>query len=189
MAVVKDGEVKTFLDAFSYFGEGALNKEEVTVRSATVRAISDVECLSIGKTSFLNIFGNSMSELVQRNVLRNMFRSSQLLKHLNLVQMEKCINRMQTKVYPDKTVLIEKDEQVKEIFFVFDKAKWNTKSSFNLESTKAFGDDYLYENSPFEESTEISAVYNDSLATAGPKCKVSQLSFKDFFEVIGRFVS
>lgn len=48
MEISKGDKFITKIDEGKYFGESVFNKEEVK-RSATVKAISEVECLSIEK--------------------------------------------------------------------------------------------------------------------------------------------
>jgi cGMP-dependent protein kinase 1 len=83
VSIVKDGQTKAYLDSGFYFGEGALTKDFISKRSATVKARTEVECLSIGKNNFLKIFGEEVNILVERNTLRYLFRNSDVLKNFS----------------------------------------------------------------------------------------------------------
>ena len=80
--VVEEGTKKSlrveYLHHGSYFGEMALVNDNP--RSATVAAVGKTILLSIGKESFLKIFGSSKNALAEFNL--RLLRSSSELKHL-----------------------------------------------------------------------------------------------------------
>ena len=123
VSIVKDGNIVAFLESGSYFGESALSLTTKSKRSATVRAETTVECLSISKHAFYSVFGEEVSGLVDRNILRYLFRQSDLLKDLSPFYLERFINAMTKKVYSQDEVIITEGEQIDRLVFVIGTAK------------------------------------------------------------------
>lgn len=124
MSVLKDNVIVAFMDSHSYFGESALSKDITELRSATVRAETEVECLSIGKTAFFSVFGDDVSNIVERNVLRAMMRDSKQLRNLPTVTIQKFINKMKREVYPIEEVILESHTPYTKIFFIVGHSCW-----------------------------------------------------------------
>ena len=177
VAILKDEEVKTFLKTFSCFGESSLGKNDTNnKRSATVRAQTEVECLSIGRKAFLTIFGNEMESIVTRNFLRRMFRDSPVFNNLNLVQMEKCINRLEKKVYAKDEVIIEANKPYSSVFFIIDRFSYGPTCHDNTNYQKVFNDIGFFNNIPIKYPESVIAVSNE--------CTVMEISYKAIFDLL-----
>ena len=139
----------------SYFGESALSKEDSIKRSASVRCETEVECLSIGKNAFLEIFGE-ISTLVERNILRFLFRESSVLKSLTIFQMEKFINKSSRTVLNCGDIIVPKGSENNKVYFVIGQCEIEKEESEDL-TMKVFGDLYIETKNPPKHTSSIKA--------------------------------
>lgn len=179
MEIIKNDEIKAFLDAFSYFGESCLSKDEFnTKRSATVRAHTEVECLSIGRNSFFTIFGNEVESIVIRNSLRKMFRDSSVFKNFNIVQMEKCINKLERKLYNKDDVIVKANIKYETVFFIIDKYQFKDRLRDEARYQEVFNDIGFYNNIPLK--------YPDDIVAVSSECRVLEISYKLLYQILGK---
>lgn len=178
MEIIKNEEIKAFLDAYSYFGESALSKDEMNnKRGATVRAHTEVECLSIGRTSFFNIFGNEVENIVIRNSVRKMFRESIVFKHFSLVQMEKCINKLERKIYQKESIILKANVPYKTVFFIVDKFVWKGRDTGEPKYQMIVNDLGFYNGIPMR--------YPDDVVAVSADCKVLEIQYEALYEILG----
>ncbi len=148
-----------------------------SVRSATVRAETDVECLTIGRNTIFNIFGNEgLESIVLRNSLRRMIRMSPILKNLNVIQMEKCINKLQRLTFSKDETIIEARVKLDRVIFVVDKFRLAL-SPHEEAAQKVFNDLGYYNQSPLKLPEAVVAATND--------CRVMQIDFDTLNKIMG----
>ena len=153
----------------SYFGESALSKEDSIKRSASVRCETEVECLSIGKNAFLEIFGE-ISTLVERNILRFMYRESSVLKSLTIFQMEKFINKSTRTVLNSGDTIVPKNSKNDRIYFIIGQFHKEEEESQDL-TMKVFGDLYIETKDP--------PTHKSCITAASDGCVVYTLTYED----------
>lgn len=76
--IIKDDRFVTHLGMGAYFGENALSSGPAK-RSATIRAVGDVECFSINKGVLKTLFGQDVGVVVSMNEQRRLFAISPVL--------------------------------------------------------------------------------------------------------------
>jgi hypothetical protein len=147
------------LEEGSYFGESALSVNSTNKRSATIRAETVVECLSIAKSAFFNVFGDDVSHLVEKNMLRTLIRSNYLLKDLSIFHIERFINHMQRQVFDPNDTIFKKGDTFSSVFFLIGKAKFFDESGdFSQTFTmKSFGIDKIESSHRLNEENTLVA--------------------------------
>jgi cGMP-dependent protein kinase len=90
---MKDGEIIRELYGGDTFGESAL-LEYHNVRQMSVKAISEVVCLGLGRDNLTGILGDRVQNIAYRNLEKWAFEKNSTLKKLNQIQKEKVLEAM-----------------------------------------------------------------------------------------------
>lgn len=143
-----------------------------------MRAHTEVECLSIGRNSFFTIFGNEVGSIVMRNSLRKMFRDSSVFKHFNIVQMEKCINKLEREVYQKDEVIVKANVPYETVFFIIDKYQFQDHLRDEAKYQDIINDIGFYNNVPIK--------YPDNIVAVSSECRVLKISYKLLYQILGK---
>eukprot|EP00164_Ancoracysta_twista_P005943 GFYU01008183.1.p1 GENE.GFYU01008183.1~~GFYU01008183.1.p1 ORF type:complete len:915 (-),score=288.09 GFYU01008183.1:169-2913(-) len=103
------------MGAGEYFGENALLWDEP--RSANIVAMTDVECLSLGRETFNNVLG-SIQDLLDRNAKMRIFDYIPTLKHLHHSDRNKCAEHVQLVEFNNGDVIAKKGQVLPGCYFV-----------------------------------------------------------------------
>ena len=76
-----------------FFGEMALLYD--SPRTATVTAVSEVKCVSLGREELKHLLGNELQQIIYRNGQRVSIEQNEILKSLSHEQTEAIISAMQ----------------------------------------------------------------------------------------------
>ena len=164
--IIRDDKFVTFLEAESYFGENAF-AENVTKRSATVKAVGEVECFSISRGVLKDLFGHDVNMVVSMNEQRKLFNSSNVLQEFSEEQTERLLKELKIVHLQQGEVLFKKGELLSTIALVME-GELNTRE-------KVIGDRFLlYEKFPLPF---------DYIALS--PCKVCLLDTKKVHEIFG----
>ena len=144
----------------SYFGESVFAKEEAT-RSATVIAISEVECLSIEKQVINAIFCEDMQFVINKSKLKKLIKGSEHLRQFKDDQLETLMGMVKITTYQEPSVLFNKSEKIRKLVLVLQGKVTNVL----YRSKKIFGDyslgneinEYHYYESIYMSSNSIVA--------------------------------
>ena len=107
-----------------------------------------------------------------------MFRDSSIFRHLNLVQMEKCINRLRRKVYQKDEVIIPGRVPLDKVFFIIDKFQWRNKQNDEAKYLKIINDVGFYNNVPLKFAEDAIAISSE--------CKALEITYKELYEILGK---
>ena len=89
-----------------FFGEMALLYD--SPRTATVTAVSEVKCVSLGREELKHLLGNELQQIIYRNGQRVSIEQNETLKSLNHEQTEAIISAMQVYKYNFGDIVIPK---------------------------------------------------------------------------------
>lgn len=100
----KDGQEVRRLGKGEFFGEQALLYGGV--RTASVLAIDQVKCVSIGAEDLTKALGQSLQQVIYRNSLRIAFEHNEYLKKLNRDQIDRLIAAVTVRSYVRREVVV-----------------------------------------------------------------------------------
>ena len=101
------------------FGEAAL-LEFNNVRQMSVKAVTEVVCLALGRETLINILGDKVQNIACRNILKWSFEKDPLLSKLTQVQKEKVFENMKNINAKQGTVVLKKGDKCNKIFVPID---------------------------------------------------------------------
>lgn len=125
----------------------------------------------------MSIFDEDVSQIVERNQLRYLTRESMGLSILNLIQMERCINRMVRKEYEDGEIIIPKDQLNSCLYFVTGKSQWSKDPPENQKNMRICGDAKIWEENPIYS-------FDSDLISCDSPCVVYLLDLNSIFESV-----
>lgn len=117
--IIRDSKFVVFLEKGAYFGESAFS-ESGAKRTATVKAVGNVECFSVSRKALKQLFGQDVSMIVSMNEQRRLFASSEILQGFSEDQTEKLLRLLKTEHLDTDTVLFKTGEIPDKIILVMD---------------------------------------------------------------------
>ena len=106
-----------------------------------------------------------------------MIRESEALGILDLIQMEKCINRMKRKELAEDELIIEGGKNYKEIIFVTGSSRLESESKKQSKNVRIYGDCNIW-------CKQDGYTASESLISSESSCVVYILAFDKFFESV-----
>mmetsp|Transcript_32647 Transcript_32647/g.56756 ORF Transcript_32647/g.56756 Transcript_32647/m.56756 type:complete len:908 (+) Transcript_32647:2585-5308(+) len=107
VAVLQQGVELRRMSKGESFGEQALLYD--TLRTATITALSDVKCASIGREMLVQVLGNNLQEIIYQNSVRIALEKSSYLGKLNKHQIDCLIQIAEVRQVPQGEVVIPAD--------------------------------------------------------------------------------
>lgn len=117
--VVKDDRFVTQLGSGAYFGENALSSGTAK-RSATVRAVGEVQCFSISRGVLHMLFGQDVALVASMNEQRRLFASSPVLNQFSEEQTERLLRELHTTHASAGDLIVAANQPVQDIVLVMD---------------------------------------------------------------------
>ena len=171
----KDGKEIKYLEKEHFFGEQALLDN--SVRTATIKAVDNVKCLTISRDELTNLYGTSLQLIIHKNSQQIAIDKNESLKKLTKTQVEHLMNCAVIKEYKDKEIILSAGSLKSEKMIILIKGGIE-----NSESTMKF---HLFDIIGIDEVIqETQEVFNNDYFAEGD-VDVAEISSQAFFKAIG----
>lgn len=144
-----------------YFGDQALLYG--SVRTATITAVGNVECIATGRDKLVKCLGSDLNKIIYKNSQKIAIDNSKFLKKLTPEQCLALIANMEVKTYTAKTKVISKGTQKGDHLLMILKGK--LKNSENVyEKFSCLGDEEIIDDSLEVHESDIFAEEDSDIA-------------------------
>ncbi|KAM3132197.1 hypothetical protein pb186bvf_015657 [Paramecium bursaria] len=147
---------------------------EKATRGATVKADSEVRCLTLGRDQIMKILGDKVQIIIFINIMRWSFEKSPVLKNLSKLQLEKIALRAQISNYKNGQVIIEGNKPCDKLVVVLEGCIINKKQD-NVAKGLCFGDQYLSKESRQQIIETDYVMVGDGVLATIPFAKLFQI--------------
>lgn len=179
--IIKKGRVGCYederlvreLEENESFGEQALYKHGL--RSLTVRAEVDTECLALSRETLVMVLGSDIKTILVMNSQKWAFENNEVLEKLNDLQIYKVIKNMEV-VYQEDYCVLEKEGESIENFYIVLQGEI-VYGDLVYKKGEIFGVDFIF---PDDKSREL------MFDVVSKNAQYSFLSIAKFFSILGQ---